>query len=256
MKRIFAVLFLGVFTVAAFAAEKEFVFFYAFNRQTPQGFPDLAGNLPPVKPAGKWELRKNAVFLDGKSGRIVLHGSKGLSLKNRTLLALVKFYDSGKTAGTLESCDGLFSRPGDLLTGRDRWQGFYCNYREVRSSAPRITPGKFMLLAVNITEEKEGKLKIELFIDGKRINWPKAALAKIAENKNALLEFGCGRGTEWYFHGEVAMIAMKEKTMTAADQKRFMSDHLSGKVRELKGIKGDFTADFFSCPPSAAGKGK
>ena len=196
------------------------------------------------------------MYLDGKTGRIVLHGTKGMSLKNKTLLALVKFYDSGSKPGTLESSDGLFSRPGDFLAGRDRWQGFYCNYREVRSSAPRIVPGKFMLAAINITGEADNKLKIELFIDGKRINWPKAAVPKMAENTNALLEFGCGRGKEWYFHGEVAMIALKEKIMSAAEQQRFISDHLSGKVRELKGIKGDFTADFFSFPPAKAGKVK
>ena len=254
MKKFLILSLSGMFFLAAGAAEKEFAFFYVFNRSTPQGFPDLAGNLAPVKPAGKWEKRKNTVYLDGKTGRIVLHGTKGVSLKNKTLLALVKFYDSGKKAGTLECSDGLFSRPGDLLTGRDRWQGFYCNYREVRSSAPRIVPGKFMLMAVNIIENSDRKLKIELFINGKRINWPKASVPKMAENTNALLEFGCGRGKEWYFHGEVAMIAMKKKIMSAAEQQRFISDHLSGKVRDLKGIKGDFTVDFFSCPPVEAGK--
>ena len=244
MKKIFLLIIFSVVFFTVNAAEKAYAFFYSFNQKSATGFIDLAGNLPPVKPTGKWEMRKNTIYLDGKTGRIPLPGTQKVSLVNKTLFALVKFYDAGNKVGSLDSSDGLFSRGGDLLTGRDRWQGFYCNYREVRSSGPKITPNKFMLLAINFIPEKAGKIKLELFIDGKRINWPKPAVPKIAENK-AMLEFGCGRGKEWYFHGEVAMIGMKNTIMTAPEQLKFISEQLSGKVKNLNGVDKDFTVDFF-----------
>lgn len=245
MKKLVALLLIWAIAIVANCSEKDFAFFYSFNKKDASGYKDLAGNLPNINPIGKWEMRKNTIYLDGKTGRIPLIGTQKITLVNKTLLALVKFYDSGNKANALDSCDGLFSRGGDLLTGRDRWQGFYCNFREVRSSGPKITPNKFMLLAINILPEKDNQIKIELFIDGKRINWPKPAIPKIAENKTAILEFGCGRGKEWYFHGEVAMLAMKNSIMTAPEQLNFINNQLSGKVKTLKGVNKDFTVDFF-----------
>lgn len=229
---------------------KDYHFCYIFDQPRQGTFTDRAGKLPPLKPAGKWQSKGSAILLDGRTGRLSIKGSEKLSLKNKTLLALVKFYDSGSKPNTLESCDGLFSRAGDLLTGRDRWQGFYCNFREVRTSGPKITPGRFMLLAVNITETKTQELKIELFINGKRINWPKPRKAAAAENLSAPLEFGCGRGREWYFHGEVAMIAMSCQVISSAEQLKIIDRIFSHEVKDLKGRQKDFTLDFFSRPGS------
>ena len=250
MKKINLVLLLLCLGVSLAGNSRDYHFCYIFQNSGAAGFPDLAGKLPPLKVSGKWKAGKNTIVLDGKTGRLTIKGSEKLSLKNKTLLALVKFYDSGARAGTLESSDALFFRAKDLLTGRDRWQGFYCNYREVRSSAPRITPGKFMLMAVNITETKEKLLKIELFINGKRINWHKPGKGRLAENISAPLEFGCGRGKEWYFHGEVAMIAMSTKIISGTEQQKLMEKIFSTKVKDLKGSRGDFTLDFFSQPGS------
>ena len=105
MKKLVALLLIWAIAIVANCSEKDFAFFYSFNKKDASGYKDLAGNLPNINPIGKWEMRKNTIYLDGKTGRIPLIGTQKITLVNKTLLAMQRVGVIPQVSPTVESAE-------------------------------------------------------------------------------------------------------------------------------------------------------
>ena len=229
------------------------LFYYEFQGEMPeQGYPDLSGNLGPIKPNGNVSVSENGnLLLDGKTAWFTIPGSEKLELPENTLIAYVKLNSDNTQKNTPGSCDAFFFRKYELTYGRNR-DMFFCDNRGVISGPKWTAPvGTPVLCTVTFDKIQDGASQFTLYLGDKQSNWPKNTpiRARHAEAAKMPLEFGRNPWDKnWFLNGEVIMIAMYKGRLTPKELKEFQEHLKYGEAPSLLGTTGDFTADFFMTP--------
>jgi len=173
-----------------------------------------------------------ALSLDGQKAHALIEGSEDLHIgpEGMTLVATVRFADSGVQSGKRDALDMILFKPDEYLFGRGvKWSGtgnhLYCNLfsdtghwsRSTATMGGETKPDEWTHVAViieRIDERAQGKVGYTLmgFINGESVFSGEMENTTAARTTNPV-NIGRGFGGPWHFHGEIAELRVYPRAL-------------------------------------------
>ncbi|MEN6302060.1 MAG: DUF6259 domain-containing protein [Armatimonadia bacterium] len=182
----------------------------------------------------------SALQLDGVSGCVEVPGSAGLHVGDEgfTILATVRFADSGTVETQPDSHDMILFKDREYLLGRSR-ERLYFNLHNGKEWAAGVTggqcqPGVWTHVAViveRINEPPQGRVGyyVRMFLNGEMVGG-REILNYTAATTDADLDLGRGWGGPWFYHGEIAQAAVYPRAITGSELNQLLKQEKLARV--------------------------
>ena len=151
-----------------------------------------------------------ALTFDGKRAFILIPKSKNLHLHNgATILAVVKFNDSGSKGGKADAHDMIIFKDKEVLFGRSTNSIYFNVMSNKKWAMPCNTPfnsNEWVHLAVTLTKSKN-TYTVKMYINGNNV-FTKKHKGVIPDKSTSLVNIGKGWGGPWFMNGKLAKISI------------------------------------------------
>lgn len=181
-----------------------------------------------------------ALELDGRAGYVEIPGSAGLHIgeEGLTILATVRFADSGTVEAAPETHDMILFKPNEYLFGRTGPR-LYFNLHDGGKWAAGVVGGECRpdtwthaaVIVQRINEPPQGRVgyQVRLFLNGEMVAG-REVLDCTGATTDADAHIGRGWGGPWYFRGEMAQVAVYPRAITDAELNELLQQEKLAKV--------------------------